>query len=170
MSVIKLLAGLGVGAAAMVSVGRAQSPAAPKALLVTAENLTAIETRGARDGSASVLKPGDVVRYQLIFTNTRPDSVRRVQFNDRVPRGLRFVEGSASADRSDVVVEFSIDSGRTYALRPEIDVIVNGERVRRPAPADRYTHVRWSAQGWVRPQASVTAEFRVQLPAVAGDR
>lgn len=166
MTVMRLLGGLGIGAAAMASVGRAQSPAAPRALMVTAENLTAVETRGAQVGSASVLRPGDVVRYQLTFTNTRPDSVRRVQFNDRVPRGLRFVAGSASADRSDVAVEFSIDSGRTYSAQPEIEVVVNGEKVRRPAPADRYTHVRWSALGWVRPQASVTAEFKVQLPAI----
>lgn len=165
MTVYKVLSGVGFAAAAMVSVGRAQSPAAPRALVVTAENVTAVAARGAAAGSSNVLQPGDVVRYRLTFTNTRPDSVRKVQFNDRIPPGLRFVAGSASADRSDVLVEFSIDSGRTYTQRPEVDDVVNGEKVRRPAAPERYTNVRWSAQGWIRPQATVTAEFKVQLPA-----
>jgi uncharacterized repeat protein (TIGR01451 family) len=112
-----------------------------------------------------------VVRYQLAFTNIRPDSVRKVQFNDRIPPGLRYVAGSAKADRPDVTIEFSIDTGRTYSARPEVEEVVNNERVRRPAEPERYTHVRWSAQGWVRSRASVIAEFKVQLPtAGAGSR
>jgi hypothetical protein len=91
--------------------------------------------------------------------------VRNVQFNDPVPAGLRYVAGSARADRSDVLIEFSIDSGRSYSERPEVEAVVNGQKVRRPAPPERYTHVRWSERGWVRSRAKVSAEFRVQLPA-----
>ena len=151
--------------------GAPQVAAAPRPLVVTAENMSATEANGARTGDRNVLRPGDVVRYRLAFTNTRPDSIRQVQFNDRIPPGLRYVVGSASADRPDVAIEFSIDSGRTYTARPEVEEVVNGEKVRRPAAPERYTHVRWSAQGWVRARASVMAEFKVQLPAVsAGTR
>jgi uncharacterized repeat protein (TIGR01451 family) len=167
METAKVLLVMGVCATALSRVAGAQASTGPRALLVTAENLTAVEASGTRGGEHNVLKPGDVVRYQLTFTNTRPDSVRQVQFNDRIPSGLRYVVGSAASDRPDVVVEFSIDSGRTYAARPEIEQVVNGEKVRRPAPPERYTNVRWSAKGWVRARASVTAEFRVQLPPAA---
>jgi hypothetical protein len=85
-----------------------------------------------------------------------------------VPAGLRYVAGSARADRPNVLIEFSIDSGRTYSARPEIEDVVNGQKVRRPAPPERYTHVRWTDRGWVRSKSQVAAEFTVQLPATAG--
>jgi hypothetical protein len=77
------------------------------------------------------------------------------------------VPGSARADRPDALIEFSIDNGRTYSERPEIEEVVNGRKVRRPAPPESYTHVRWSERGWVRSKGKVSAEFRVQLPATA---
>jgi len=144
---------------------KAQTPDAPRALVVTAENLTVAESPSGRPGSPSVLQPGDVVRYRLLFTNLSADSVRQVQFNDPVPAGLRYVAGSARADRPDVVIEFSIDSGRSYSARPEIEEVVNGQKVRRPAPPESYTHVRWTERGWVRTRSKVSAEFKVQLPA-----
>jgi uncharacterized repeat protein (TIGR01451 family) len=152
----------------LVGAARAQAPEAPRALVITAENLTAAKSQPARNGDPKVLRPGDIVRYRLTFTNITRDSVRNVQFNDPVPAGLRYVAGSARADRSSVLVEFSIDSGRTYSERPEIEDVVNGEKVRRPAPAESYTHVRWSVRGWIRPKAQVTAEFNAQLPAATG--
>jgi hypothetical protein len=44
-----------------------------------------------------------------------------------------------------------------------IEVEVDGKRVQRPAPADMYSHIRWSVQGSVLPGAAVHAEFRAQL-------
>jgi uncharacterized repeat protein (TIGR01451 family) len=162
----KYLATVTVLTSALVATAQAQKPDSARALLVTAENVTAVEARSSRPGDQ--LRPGDVVRYRLSFTNLRPDSVRSVQFNDRVPAGLRYVAGSASADRSDVVIEFSIDSGRTYSERPEIEQVINGQKVRAPAPPERYTHVRWSERGWVRARGKVIAEFKAQLPATTG--
>ncbi len=73
--------------------------------------------------------------------------------------------GSATADRDDVSISYSIDGGQTYTAQPMIEVEVNGERVTRPAPPELYTHIRWLVSGWVQPGARVTAEFRAQLPA-----
>jgi uncharacterized repeat protein (TIGR01451 family) len=167
MKATQLLATLVGMTAALAGAAPAQAPDGPRALVVTAENLTAAESKGARAGDPNALRPGDMVRYRLVFTNLRPDSVRNVQFNDPVPGGLHYVAGSARSDRSDVLIEFSIDSGRTYSERPEIEEVVNGQKVRRPAPPESYTHVRWSERGWVRSRAKVSAEFTVQLPATA---
>jgi uncharacterized repeat protein (TIGR01451 family) len=144
-----LLPSMAVLTGVLAGAARAQAPE-PRALVITAENLTAAESRSARTGGQNVLRPGDMVRYRLTFSNITPDSVRNVQFNDPVPAGLRYVAGSARADRPNVLIEFSIDSGRTYSARPEIEDVVNGQKVRRPAPPERYT------------------EFTVQLPATAG--
>ncbi len=74
------------------------------------------------------------------------------------------MDGSIVTDREDVVVEYSIDGGNTYAARPMIEEVVNGERVTKPAPPERYTHIRWRVRGWVEPGERVATAFRATLP------
>jgi uncharacterized repeat protein (TIGR01451 family) len=147
----------------------AQQGEQPQPLVITAQNLMAGDARhdelAARGGDRTALLPGDVVLYRLIFTNTTDAPVRNVEFKDPLPAGLRYVAGSAAADREDVSIAYSIDGGRTYSAEPTIEVVVDGERVMRPAPPEMYTHIRWLVTGWVQPGAQVTAEFRAQLPA-----
>lgn len=140
----------------------------PKALVMTADNLMQADARHQALGDPATLLPGDVIRYRLRFTNVTEDSVRNVVFNNRLPQGLRYVDGSAAGDRNDLMVEYSIDGGATYSEHPTIEVEVNGERVTQPAPADMYTHIRWTIEGWLQPEAQVTAEFKAHLPDAAG--
>ncbi len=73
----------------------AAAPAqAPKTLVVTARNLTA-ET-------ARVAKPGDVIRYGLVFTNVTAGPVKNIQFVDPIPAGGSGTRTSAGrcSDRS----------------------------------------------------------------------
>lgn len=154
-------------------VGVGQEAEAVKALEVTAENLMAGDARHqeyeSRGGDAEALLAGDIVRYRLHFTNLTSDSVRQVVFQNAVPAGLEYVAESASADRADVVVEYSIDGGATYAATPMAEVVVDGLTVLRPAPPETYTHIRWTLSGWLQPQAELTAEYRAQLPGERGD-
>ncbi len=148
----------------------AQEAEGPKALVMTAENLMAGDSRHrelaeAKGADANALLPGDIVRYRLLFTNITAVPVRNVEFKDPLPRGLQYLGGSATADRDDVVISYSIDGGDTYSSQPMIEEIVDGKRVFRAAPPQMYTHIRWTVQGWVQPEAQVTAEFRAQLPA-----
>jgi uncharacterized repeat protein (TIGR01451 family) len=136
---------------------------AQRPLVVTAENLMA-KSRGAK--SEAVL-PGDVLRYRLRFTNLNQGDVRGVVFTNPVPTGLRYVDGSAGADREDVVVEYSTDGGKTFATHPMVIAVVAGKRVQKPASPEQYTHVRWTVRGSISPGATVTAEFRAALPAGA---
>jgi len=133
---------------------------AQRPLVVTALNLNA-RSRGSQ--SQAVL-PGDVLQYQLRFTNQGQGDVRGVVFTNPVPAGLRYVDGSAGADRQDVAVEYSTDGGQTFAATPMVTEVVDGRRVQRPASPEQYTHVRWTVQGSIAPGATVTAEFRAELP------
>ncbi|MDH5234113.1 MAG: hypothetical protein OEW77_04075 [Gemmatimonadota bacterium] len=160
-----LAAAVVIVSAARVADGQQAGP--QRELVATAENVTAAKSPSRRS-SANAVQPGDTVRYRLTFTNLRPDSVQNVQFTDPVPAGLRYVAGSARANRPNVLVEFSIDSGRTYSERPEVEVVIDGRKERRPAPPGSYTNVRWSVRGWIRSNAQVTAEFDAQLPAATG--
>jgi len=135
----------------------AAAPAqAPKTLVVTARNLTA-ET-------ARVAKPGDVIRYGLVFTNVTAGPVKNIQFVDPIPAGMVYVLGSAAADRP-VRLEYSIDGGKSYSAQPVIAVVQDGKTVEQLAPRERYTHVRWTVPGSLAPGAKVTAEFRTQVNA-----
>lgn len=142
---------------------RAQQPV-PKALAVTAENLMAGDERHQALSDAATLLPGDLVRYRLRFTNVTDGDVRGVVFTNPVPEGLRYVGGSAGADRDDVATDYSIDGGRTYLARPMVVAVVNGKRVQQPAKPEQYSHVRWTVRGSISPGATVTAEFRAMLP------
>ncbi len=119
-------------------------------------------------GDPNALYPGDVIHYQLLFTNITDVAVRSIEFNDPLPLGLHYVSGSATADRDDAVISYSIDGGQLYSAQPMIEQVIDGERVLRPAPPEMYTHIRWTVPGWVQPGAQVTAEFRAQLAAPAG--
>jgi uncharacterized repeat protein (TIGR01451 family) len=134
--------------------------AAQRPLVVTALNVTA-RSRGSQ---SQAVMPGDVLQYQLRFTNQRQGDVRGVVFTNPVPARLRYVDGSAGADRQDVAVEYSADGGKSFSAKPMITEVVAGTRVQKPAAPEQYTHVRWTVRGSIAPGASVTAEFRVSLP------
>jgi uncharacterized repeat protein (TIGR01451 family) len=152
---------------------RAQAPApeAPRALVITAQNLMAGDARhhaiAARGGDSSVVMPGDVVQYRLLFRNVTHGAIRGVVFNNPLPAGLRYDGGTAAADRNDVAIDYSVDGGKSFAAQPTIEVEVDGKRVERPAPPEMYTHIRWTVKGSVLPGATVRAEFRAHLAAPA---
>jgi uncharacterized repeat protein (TIGR01451 family) len=154
-------------ALAAAPAARAQR-AAPGPLTITATNVTAAaQAAGGQRRASEAVQRGDVVRYHLAFTNPGAGSVRRVVLADPIPAGLRLVEGSTRASRSDARVEFSADGGKSFSPQPMETVTVNGQPVRRPVPAARYTHVRWTVDGAVAPHATVTAEFDARLEAAA---
>jgi uncharacterized repeat protein (TIGR01451 family) len=138
--------------------------AEPRALVITARNLMAGDERHRARADSNAVLPGDVVEYRLVFTNLNNAAVRDIELKDPIPSGLRYVLGSAKVDRDDTVIEFSVDSGTTYAAQPMVEVMVDGKPEQRPAPVQRYTHVRWTVRSWVQPGERVTAEFRVRLP------
>ncbi len=146
----------------------AQNGEGAEALAITAENIMAGDARhqalAERGGDPNALFPGDIVHYRLVFTNVTGAPVRRVEFRDPLPGGLRYVAGSAASDRDDIVIEYSIDGGASFLVQPMIEEIIDGERVQKPAPPERYTDVRWRVTGWVQPDAHVLAEFRAELP------
>jgi len=125
-------------------------------LVVTAQNVTAA-TSGRAD--KSVAQPGDEIRYRLVFTNVTAGPVKNIQFVDPIPSGMVYVLGSATSDQR-VHPEYSVDGGRTYAAQPLINVVEDGKQVQKHAPAEQYTHVRWTVVGSLARGAQVSVDFR----------
>jgi uncharacterized repeat protein (TIGR01451 family) len=133
-------------------------------LVVTAVNTTAAaEAKHGAPRADDAARPGDVLRYQLTFTNPGKAAVKGVKLDNPIPAGLRFVAGSATSTRDDVRAEFSADGGKTFSVRPMETATVDGQQVTRPVAADRYTHVRWLLTGTVQPGATVTASYDATL-------
>lgn len=146
----------------------AQQEEAVRELVVAAQNITASnETAAGRARPENVAVPGDVIEYRLVFTNTRDFEMKNVAFQDPIPGGLSYLPMTARSSREDVIVEYSIDSGKTWSERPMAEVVVEGKKVTRPAPPEMYTNVRWRVTGMVAPGASVEAQFRARVSAPA---
>jgi len=102
-----------------------------------------------------------------VFTNVTAGPVKNIQFVDPIPSGMVYVVGSSTSDQR-VRVEYSIDSGRTYGARPTISVVVGGITVQKPAPSERYTHVRWTVVGSLARAAQVSVEFHARVSEAPG--
>lgn len=156
----RFLVALALALGAALPAAAQQAPAQQRqALVVTAQNRTAVAARRAD----AAVRPGDVVRYRLTFTNVAGRQVRGVTLANPLPGSMAFVAGSATATRQDARVEYSIDGGNTFSAQPMVDVVVDGRTERRPAAPEQYTHVRWTVDGWVAPNATVVAEFDARL-------
>lgn len=142
----------------------AQEPSRP--LQILAENVSAMEDPARTGTGAGVeTRPGDVLGFTLVFTNTTSDSIRDVEFLDPIPEGLVLEPGSPEASRQDVVIDYSLDGGVTWATEPTVEVEEGGRRVVLPAPPEAYTHIRWRVEGWVHPGDRTLARFKARLPA-----
>jgi len=130
------------------------------ALAISVENVTAAaEARAGNARGDATARPGDVLRYRLDFTNRTEGALRDIVLSNPIPQTIQLVGGSVRSSRDDVQVEYSADGGATFAAEPMEEVLVEGRRVRRPIPPERFTHVRWTIRGWVQPRATVTAEY-----------
>lgn len=142
----------------------AQQAKPVRELAVIAQNITASnETASGKERSQDIALPGDVIEYRLVFTNTRDFGMKDVVFQDPIPSGLFYLASTARASREDVVVEYSVDSGKTWSAKPMTQVLENGVKVMRPASPEAYTNVRWRVTGMVAPGASVEAQFRARV-------
>jgi uncharacterized repeat protein (TIGR01451 family) len=105
--------------------------------------------------------PGDVLVYKLTYTNTGSRPAVNAKVDDPIPAGTVLVPGSVSGEKARIT--FSIDGGRTYVPWPATVSVPgpDGSPTEVEAPAERYTHIRWSALTPLAPGESRTASFKV---------
>jgi uncharacterized repeat protein (TIGR01451 family) len=143
-----------------VAPAQAQQRKGGPTLLVAASNTTA-SAESAKGRSA--VRPNDVLRYTLTFSNPTERPVANVELRNPIPEGVVFVPGSAKASRPDARLEFSADNGKSWAAQPMESVTVAGQPVTRAIPVNRYTHIRWVVKSAVQPKGVITAEFDAKV-------
>jgi uncharacterized repeat protein (TIGR01451 family) len=106
-------------------------------------------------------KPGDLLVYTLVYTNSGSTPVNDATVNDPVPVGTVLLPGSATGEKSRI--SFSADAGKSYSAFPaQVDVIgPDGKTISKKASADEYTHIRWVSNEPLGPGESRIAEFKV---------
>lgn len=113
--------------------------------------------------AAPTVKPGDIVRYTVSGNNRTEQPIAGLVLTDDLPANTVYVMGSA-ASVGGATVTYSIDGGKTYTAKPTIQVTLPDGRVEtRPAPAERYTHVRWTFQNAVPAKSTVSGQYQVRV-------
>lgn len=109
---------------------------------------------------AKTARPGDVIEYRAVYSNSGKAEVRSVLATLPVPRGMEYVPGSAQPG----AVQASLD-GRSFAEVPLKRWVVkeDGKRVQEEVPVAEYVALRWRIDTLKAGQdTAVVARMRVQ--------
>lgn len=112
-----------------------------KAFIVTQDKDGTEKIRTAQEAA-----PGEVMEFQITFTNEGEESVTGIKVVDSIPENTLFISDSQGSDVS-ANFEVSIDGGQSYESEPvrRVETQADGTQVEVIIPADQYTHVRWVA-------------------------
>ncbi len=109
----------------------------------------------------TTVQPGDVIRYVLRSANNSDADVKNFVLTQPIPQKTVYVLDSAAGSRARIT--YSIDGGKTFTANPTIEVIrTDGTVEKKPAPASRYTHIRWTFEGAIAPSA-LQASYQVKV-------
>lgn len=114
------------------------------------------------EGSVTV-QPGDVLRYSVHTENEGEVAAEDLVVTQPVPDQTVYILDSANGNDS-AQITYSIDSGETFVEEPMIEVTLpDGTVELRPAPAEVYTHVRWSYDQTIEPEVALNIDYQVQV-------
>jgi uncharacterized repeat protein (TIGR01451 family) len=119
-------------------------------------------TQAEKEGRIAVsVKPGDVIRYTIIASNTGNGILTSPLITNPVPQGVSY--NPLSAKGMDSVITFSIDGGNIFRSWPVTYKVEdeNGRLVEKLASPDMVTHVRWELTKPMAPNESRQLEFEV---------
>lgn len=87
--------------------------------------------------------PGDIIRYEISYANISAEDVYGFAIVDPLPRGVSFVAAGKAPTGIETI--FSIDGGGTYHAAPVYyeSVDKDGNKVKKEATPDMYTHITW---------------------------
>jgi uncharacterized repeat protein (TIGR01451 family) len=105
------------------------------------------------------VKPGEILEYQTVYTNTGKEAVSGLQAHLPIPKEMIYAAGTADP----VSVQASLD-GTKYENVPLMREVKlrDGKTEMREVPYEEYRFLRWGL-GKLEPKQSVTTRARVRL-------
>ncbi len=118
--------------------------------------------RLAAISSETPLRPGQIVEYKLVASNSGTSAAHDIRPVVRIPAGTAYRAASAAASGTHAVAEYSIDGGRTWSPHPTETVRTPaGTAALRDAAPERYTNIRWSEPDSLSPAARESFSYEV---------
>ena len=158
---------LSVFAASNAGVLRAQNEEKPKlALKITAQK----EVKTKKDGKSVTeyaapdnTRKGDILLYTIEYKNDGKTEARDASIIDPVSSGTVYILESASGKNS--VISYSVDSGNIFQKPPvKIEITKkDGTKELKPAPAERYTHIKWEFKKPIMSGQSGNVKFKAKV-------
>jgi len=166
MKATRLFSFLCLIALCATTAGRAAQPGQPQVVLSVdvKEEISAPDPKGnlrvVRKGVERA-SPGDVLVYTLTYTNFGKEPAANARVDDPIPSGTVLLPASVLGERAGIT--FSVDGGKSFAAYPVMKTVSgpDGKPASVEAPAESYTHIRWTAQEPIAPGESRSAAFKV---------
>jgi len=145
------------------SAGSAEEDAAVKLMTLAEIEVEVVTDDGGKEikrVEAAKVIPGDEVIYTIRYANTGDEPAESIVITDPVPEHMLYQDGSASGEGASVT--FSVDDGKTFDVAGNLTVpAVDGSE--RPAAPSDYTHIKWTLEGELKPDAEGFVTFRAEL-------
>ena len=164
MSLPVLLRPAALGAALIFASPAFAQPAEPLLSSLTAMIVSKDSLGQETLAPAAAAAPGDVVEYQINYTNISPASISGVVITGPIPDSMSYVANSAFAPGGDRL-EVSIDNGESWEREPVRRLRQNaqGQTVEVVVPPAEDTHVRWVDAAPIHPSHSIQYKYRAQV-------
>ncbi len=116
----------------------------------------------ALEGEAAV-QPGDVLRYVVETSNGGDIAAKNLVVEQPIPAEMTYVLDSQKGN-SEATAVYSIDNGETFVAEPMVEVTLeDGTKEMQPAPAEAYTHVKWSFDSELASEMAVSVSHEVTV-------
>jgi uncharacterized repeat protein (TIGR01451 family) len=113
-----------------------------------------------QDAATAKVVPGDVVVFTTRYVNTSDKPVSNVTIMNPVPEHMTYLD--KSAEGKGARIDYSVDSGKTYADADRLTVKDSTGKTRTAAAQD-YTHIRWVLTAPLAPGGAGSVSFKAQL-------
>ena len=110
-----------------------------------------------------VVQPGDVLRYTVSGANNSDRPVKNLVITQPIPQKTTYVVNSTAVKNKGAKITYSIDNGKSFVEKPTIQVKLPNGIETRPAPAERYTQLRFNFADSIAPASVVSASYQVKV-------
>lgn len=109
---------------------------------------------------AEKVLPGTPIIYTIYYRNTDDQPAEHMAITNPIPEHMRYDAESAYGLKT--AITFSVDGGKTFDRPDNLRVLDQKGKTVPARPAD-YTHIRWTLEYPIAPQASGHVGFRAVL-------